>query len=90
MESADRLMLDFLAWVGHRRRTYADTMESWRSSCPRLTIWEDAIAAGYIQLASGNTFDGAEVTLTERGRALVTGYGPPSHLRPARQRPADP
>ena len=73
MESSDPLLLDFLNWVGHRRRTYADAMEAWRSSCPRLTIWEDALAAGYIQMVSGSTFDGAEVTLTDRGRALVDG-----------------
>ena len=32
----------FLAWVADRPRTYAEAMEAWRSSCPRLSIWEDA------------------------------------------------
>ena len=27
----------FLAWVADRPRTYAEAMEAWRSTCPRLS-----------------------------------------------------
>jgi hypothetical protein len=33
----------FLVWLAHMPRTYAETMEAGRSSCPRFTIWEDAL-----------------------------------------------
>jgi len=42
------LLLDFLEWLASRLRPYAEAMEVWRTSCPRLTIWEDATDAGYI------------------------------------------
>jgi hypothetical protein len=42
------LILDLLSWLAAEPRTYAETMEAWRTSCPRLTIWEDAVDAGYV------------------------------------------
>jgi hypothetical protein len=68
--SASLLMLQFLAWVDNRRRTYAEAMDAWRSSCPRLTVWEDALIDGLIEFASGAA-EQTEVTLTPRGRAIL-------------------
>jgi hypothetical protein len=63
---------DFLAWVARRPRTYAEAMEAWRSSCPRFTIWEDAIADGLIREESGGGRLGdVRIVLTPRGRALL-------------------
>ena len=42
------LTLQLLAWVADRPRTYGETMEAWRTTCPRLTIWEDANDRGFI------------------------------------------
>jgi hypothetical protein len=42
------LMLDFLEWLTPDPRPYAEVMEVWRTSCPRLTVWEDAIDRGYV------------------------------------------
>ena len=42
------LILDFLAWLAAEPRCYADVMEAWRTSCPRLTVWEDAVDQGFI------------------------------------------
>ena len=61
-------MLQFLAWVADRPRSYAETMEAWRSTCPRLSVWEDAIIEGLVRLDNGG---GRAVTLTSRGRALL-------------------
>ena len=65
---------EFLAWVARHPRTYADTMEAWRSSCPRYTVWEDALDAKLIQIerVSGMRFGEARVTLTPRGRDTLT------------------
>jgi hypothetical protein len=41
--SADPLILDFLEWLAPGPRPYAEVMDAWRTSCPRLTIWEDAM-----------------------------------------------
>jgi hypothetical protein len=66
-------ILEFLTWVSMRPRTYGEAMESWRSTCPRHSTWEDALADGLIQIESGGTMDQSKVTLTTRGRALVDG-----------------
>lgn len=59
------LTLDLLAWVARRPRSYAEAMEAWRTSCPRFSIWEDALAAGLVEVA------GNDVRLTPRGRDVI-------------------
>ena len=72
-ESANLLMLEFLSWISSRRRTYTETMNAWQSTCPRHTIWEDAMIDGYIQVNRNETLRDPEVTLTVNGRALLNG-----------------
>jgi len=65
------IMVQFLAWVAERERTYAETMEGWRTSCPRLSVWEDATLDGLVRLeaaAGGGTL----VRLSVCGRAALT------------------
>ncbi len=42
------LMLDLVEWLERRPRSYAEAIEAWRTSCPRLTVWEDAMEQGLI------------------------------------------
>ena len=71
--AADLLTVQFLAWVDERPRSYGDAMDRWRTSCPRLSIWEDAILEGLVQVENGpgRSRDQAAVTLTRRGRTLL-------------------
>ena len=48
-DNADALVLDFVEWVATSPRRYSDVMDAWKTSCPRLTIWEDAIDQGLVQ-----------------------------------------
>ena len=48
-ETVDNLILDLLEWIGPGQRPYAETMEAWRTSCPRLPVWEDATDLGLIE-----------------------------------------
>ena len=65
------LTLQLLAWIAARPRTYQDTMEAWRTTCPRLTIWEDAVGDGLVSVESAASMNDARVLLTESGRALL-------------------
>jgi hypothetical protein len=47
--TVDDLILDLLEWVGPESRPYADVMEAWRTSCPRLPVWEDANDRGFVE-----------------------------------------
>lgn len=44
----DPLVMDLVAWVAKDPRPYDEVIEAWRTSCPRLTVWEDAIDRGLI------------------------------------------
>jgi len=64
----ESLILDLLEWISKRtERTYVEVMDAWRTSCPRLPVWEDANDRGLIttQYVEGRTF----VKLTEAGLA---------------------
>jgi hypothetical protein len=47
-DSVDALVLDLLEWIGASPRPYADVIEAWRTSCPRLPVWEEANARGFV------------------------------------------
>jgi len=72
-DPAALLTLQFLSWLAARPRSYGEVKDAWRSTCPRLTIWEDAVESGLIQFQNGGErlSDRSAVMLTERGRALL-------------------
>jgi hypothetical protein len=76
-EAANLLMVEFLSWISSRRRTYSQAMNAWQSTCPRHTIWEDAIIDGYIELNREDAFDDPQVVLTPRGRARLDASNAP-------------
>jgi hypothetical protein len=47
-ETVESLILDLLEWVGPHPRPYAEVLDAWRTSCPRLPVWEDANDRGFI------------------------------------------
>jgi hypothetical protein len=53
--------LELLAWIAAAPRTYTETLQVWRSSCPRLTTWEDAVYERLVQVSKG------AVTVTAEG-----------------------
>jgi D-3-phosphoglycerate dehydrogenase len=51
-DTVENLILDLVEWVGRKERTYQETMEAWRTSCPRLPVWEDATDRGLVETVS--------------------------------------
>ena len=70
----ESLTIALLEWIAQRPRTYAQAMEAWRSTCPRLTIWEDAVDRGYVarQPVAGA---GVRVAITEGGKNFLREHG---------------
>ena len=56
-----------LTWLEERPRGYAETIEVWHSHCPRLLVWEDALADGLVRVRRGDVF------VTDTGRAALVG-----------------
>ena len=48
-DTVDTLILDLLEWIGPGQRPYAETLDAWRTSCPRLPVWEEATDHGFIE-----------------------------------------
>jgi len=67
MNAPETLVLDLLEWVAVKPRPYAEVMASWRTSCPRLPVWEDAVDFGFVQRFVGEAGE-AFVELTPAGR----------------------
>jgi hypothetical protein len=71
-EAANPLTIEFLAWIASRPRTYAETMEAWRSNCPRHPVWDDAVSDGLVQMLPGAGPARQEiVALTLKGKTLL-------------------
>lgn len=53
--------VQLLLWIAEQPRRYAETIDIWRTSCPRLAVWEDALAD--------------DLVCVDRGRVLLTAAG---------------
>jgi hypothetical protein len=49
----DPLVMDLVEFVAVHPRPYDEVIDAWRTSCPRLTVWEDAIDRGLITRGRG-------------------------------------
>jgi hypothetical protein len=68
------LVLDLLEWVSERPRPYGDVMDAWRTSCPRLPIWEDSVDLGFVARAYRDGV-GTIVSVTPAGTAFLHSRG---------------
>jgi D-3-phosphoglycerate dehydrogenase len=64
-DTVENLMVDLLEWVAMKSRTYEETIEAWRTSCPRLPVWEETNDRRLI------TVEGGLVRVTSQGRAFL-------------------
>ena len=72
-ETIDALLCNMLAWLAREARPYDEVMEAWRTSCPRLPVWEDANDRGFVEHAREHRR--AVVRITPAGRAFLARYG---------------
>jgi hypothetical protein len=70
------LTIQLLEWIADRPRSYAETMEAWRTSCPRLPVWEDAVDGGLVEVVRNPVDRGSVVRLTHRGRDALARRAP--------------
>ncbi len=52
-DTVENLILDLLEWVRQKERTYQETMDAWRTSCPKLPVWERAKDRGLVETGLG-------------------------------------
>jgi hypothetical protein len=83
-EATDALVLDLVEWIAREPRLYSEVIETWRTSCPRLTIWEDAVDRGYVArqavagqnvVGQGVAGQGVLIAITEGGAKFLREHG---------------
>ena len=47
-DTVEPLLVDLVEWVAKEERPYLEVMDAWRTSCPRLPVWEEANARGLV------------------------------------------
>jgi len=67
--TVEGLILDLLEWVDKQDRSYEEVMDAWRTSCPKLPVWEDATDRGLVTVGAAQGRN--SVRLTSAGRALL-------------------
>lgn len=73
------LVHDLVQWCVRQPRSYAEALEAWRTNCPRLMVWEEAVARGFLETCPGEA--GLVVAVTAKGLAWL---GPVEPVVPSR------
>jgi hypothetical protein len=76
-DTVDALILDLIEWIGPEPRPYNEVLEAWRTSCPRLPVWEDATDRGFIA-RSRPPGQPALISVTAAGAEHLHRYRPPA------------
>ena len=71
------LVRDLVEWVAREPRPYSEVMEAWRTSCPRLTVWEEAVDRGLL-VREAEPGGGVLVKATEAGRSFLAAAQAPA------------
>ena len=69
----EALILDLLQWLANGEKTYEEVIDAWRTSCPKLPVWEDANDRGLItrERVNGRTV----IRISSSGLALLEQRG---------------
>ena len=68
-ETVEALLCDLLEWVGARERPYDEVLDVWRTSCPRLPVWEEANERGFVRQRLQDR--ALMIGLSDAGRAFL-------------------
>lgn len=69
-ETVEPLLIDLVEFVAREDRPYLEVMDAWRTSCPRLPVWEEANARGLVTRICGANGEWL-VHATAKGLALA-------------------
>jgi hypothetical protein len=72
--AVESLILDLLEWLAKRERSYEEVVDAWRTSCPRLPVWDDATDRGLVMRTEMN--GRSVVRITTSGLALLQQHRP--------------
>jgi hypothetical protein len=65
-EASRALTKQLLEWIASHPRTRDEVIEVWRTTCPRLSIWEDACIDELVEHENGF------IVVSSRGQSLLS------------------
>lgn len=65
----EALVVDLVSWLAKGPQPYDTVMDAWRTSCPRLPVWEEANDRRLVTRRNG------EVQVTEAGLDFLAAHG---------------
>jgi hypothetical protein len=68
-DTLEPLIRDLVQWCAREPRPYGEALDAWRTSCPRLMVWEEAVGRGLVETRAASA--GLAVVATAKGRALL-------------------
>jgi len=68
----DNLIVDLLLWLATGEKTYEQVIEAWRTSCPKLPVWEDANDRGFVEISVERGTEHRVVRITAAGQEFLT------------------
>jgi len=74
-DPVEPLILDLLEWIGREPRPYSQVIEVWRTSCPRLPVWEEANTRGFVERRHSVGTE-ARVQVSATGLAFLRAHRP--------------
>ena len=75
LDPIEALILDLLEWIGPQSRSYSEVIEAWRTSCPRLPIWEEVNSRGFLNHEHRKGV-GSFISVSQLGRAYLFEHRP--------------
>jgi hypothetical protein len=75
-DTVESLVLDLLEWIDRTPRPYAEVLDAWRTSCPRLPVWEDANRRAFVLRRRDPGDDEVLILLSPAGEAHLRRHRP--------------
>jgi hypothetical protein len=96
-DPVEALILDLLEWIGPKGRPYREVIDAWRTSCPRLPVWEEAHDRCFIEHSRWESSEpmvsvsavGVKFLADRRRRTNPGRPEAPTEQDPAAERPRD-
>jgi D-3-phosphoglycerate dehydrogenase len=85
-DSLENLILDLVEWLVRTERSYEETMDAWRTSCPGLPVWEEATERGLVKTAHADR--SSVICATETALHLLKARRPKVYQELQQHRPA--
>lgn len=78
----EALIFDLLNWLNRGDRTYDDLMNAWRTSCPKLPIWEEANDRALVEIETQASGERQLIRVSAAGHSFLAKHAAANRTQP--------